>query len=83
MKPGDVLFSPGDRSVSCFVLLSGGMEIVQPTPKGEVPIVTYKPGQFSGEISLLSGQQCLATGRATEAGEFLELTPEQFRVAHR
>jgi thioredoxin reductase (NADPH) len=79
VKPGDIVFSPGDRSVSCFVVLSGGMEVVQPSPKGEVPIVSYKPGQFSGEISLLNGQQCLALGRVTEAGDFLELTPEQFR----
>ena len=31
VKPGDILFRPGDTGVPFFVLLSGHMEIVQPT----------------------------------------------------
>ncbi len=44
VEPGEILFEPGDSEVPFFVLLSGGMEIVQPDLTGERPIVTHGPG---------------------------------------
>src|SRR5205085_6496637 len=68
---GDILFEPNDTAVPFFVLLSGGMEIVQPSLEGERRIVEHGPGQFTGEMTMISGQQCLVRGRVTEGGEFL------------
>ena len=79
VEPGDILFEPDDTGVPFFVLLSGSMEIVQPDLKGERPIVTHGPGQFTGEITMISGQRCLVRGRVTEAGEFLEISPDGLR----
>ena len=76
---GDILFEPGDTEVPFFVLLSGSMEIVQPTIAGEREIATHRPGGFTGEITMISGQRCLVRGRVTEAGEFLEISGEDFR----
>lgn len=76
---GEILFKPGDTAVSFFVLLSGRMEIVQPTYKGEHPITTHSSGEFTGEVSMISGQKCLVLGRVTEAGDFLEMKPENLR----
>ena len=76
---GDVLFSPGQTSVPFFVLLSGSMEIVQPSLDGERSVAHHDPGAFTGEMTMISGQQCLVLGRVTEAGEFLELTSEALR----
>lgn len=76
---GDILFEPGDTEVPFFVLLSGKMEIVQPTITGEREIVTHHPAGFTGEITMISGQRCLVRGRVTEAGEFLEISAEDFR----
>jgi thioredoxin reductase (NADPH) len=75
VERGEVLFEPNDSGVPFFVLLSGNMEIVQPSLEGERPIATHGPGEFTGEITMISGQRCLARGRVTEAGEFLELVP--------
>jgi thioredoxin reductase (NADPH) len=72
--PGEILFEPGDSEVPFFVLLSGSMEIVQPDLGGEREIVKHGPGEFTGEMTMISGQRCLVRGRVTEAGEFLEIS---------
>jgi thioredoxin reductase (NADPH) len=77
--PGEILFAPDDTDVPFFVLLSGSMEITQPTIAGERQIATHRPGGFTGEITMISGQRCLALGRVTEAGEFLELSANELR----
>src|ERR1700757_4747959 len=79
VSPGDVLFRPGDTGVPMFVLLSGRMEIVQPTLYGERPIPPHAPGEFTGEVSMISHQRCLVLGRVTEAGEFLELKSQELQ----
>ncbi len=79
VEPGEILFRPNDTYVPFFVLLSGAMEIVQPGIDGERPITTHSAGAFTGEISMISGQRCLVLGRVTEAGEFLEVTPDGLR----
>jgi thioredoxin reductase (NADPH) len=76
------LFRPGDTAVPFFVLLSGRMEIVQPTPAldGERLVAQHDPGEFTGEMTMISGQRCLVVGRVTEDGEFLELSGDSLRT---
>jgi thioredoxin reductase (NADPH) len=80
VRMGDVLFQPGDLAVPFFVLLSGRMEIVQPALDGERMIARHEPGEFTGEMTMISGRQCLVIGRVTEDGEFLELSGENLRT---
>src|ERR1700684_3214530 len=80
VQAGEILFAPGDTNVPFFVLLSGRMEIVQPDLTGERPIVTHGPGEFTGEMTMISGHRCLVLGRTTEPGEFLELTGDGLRA---
>jgi thioredoxin reductase (NADPH) len=79
VEQGKILFEPGDMDVPFFTLLSGRMEIVQPGITGERPIATHGPGEFTGEITMISGKRCLVRGRVTEPGEFLELTGQGLR----
>jgi len=79
VQRGEILFQPNDTDVPFFVVLSGGMEIVQPTLDGERPIAAHGPGAFTGELTMISGQGALVRGRVTEPGEFLELTGEALR----
>jgi len=80
VKPGEILFEPGDTQVPFFVLLSGSMEIVQPSLSGEREIVKHaRPGEFTGEMTMISGQRCLVRGRVTAPGEFLEISAEGLR----
>lgn len=78
-KKDEILFEPGDISVPFFVLLTGAMQIVQPDLAGERLITTHGPGQFTGEMTMISGQRCLARARMTEAGNLLELSGEGLR----
>jgi thioredoxin reductase (NADPH) len=73
VQRGDILFEPGEAEMRFFVVLSGSMEIVQPSLDGERGIARHGPGEFTGEINMISGQRSLVTGRVTEPGVFLEL----------
>ena len=77
---GEILFQPNDTAVPFFVLLSGQMEIVQPTLDGERVVTTHNPGGFTGEMTMISGQRCLVRGRVTEPGEFIELSGDALRA---
>jgi CRP-like cAMP-binding protein len=79
VKKGEVLFELGDAIVPFFVLLSGSMEIVQPDPTGEGPLVTRGPGGFTGAMTIISARRSLVRGLMTEPGEFLELSAESLR----
>jgi thioredoxin reductase (NADPH) len=76
---GDILFEVGDTRVSMFVLLSGKMEIVQPDGESERPVAKHEAGEFTGETNMISGRRSLVRGRVTEAGEVLEISPENLR----
>ncbi|HLN14457.1 MAG TPA: FAD-dependent oxidoreductase [bacterium] len=75
----EILFDVGDTNVPCFVVLSGHVEIVQPDLTGERTITTYGPGQFTGEMTLISGHAALARARVTEPGEVLEVCGDDVR----
>lgn len=79
VKAGDILFNLGDATIPFFVLLSGSMEIVQPGLKGEQPVAAHGPGEFTGEMTMVSGRRSLVCGRVTEPGEFLEVSGNALR----
>jgi thioredoxin reductase (NADPH) len=79
VENGDILFEPGGTEVPLFVLLSGSMEIVQTDLTGERRVATHVPGEFTGEIAMISGQGALVRGRVTEPGEFLEISSDGLR----
>lgn len=76
VKRGEILFDQGDVGVHFFVFLSGGMEVVQPTCTGEKLITYHKiRGEFTGEVSMISGRRALVRGRVIEDGEVIEIDP--------
>jgi thioredoxin reductase (NADPH) len=79
VSASDILFNVGDEHMPMFIVLSGIMEVVQPTCSGERELVKHEPGGFSGEINMISGRRSLAQGRVAEAGEFLEVSRESLR----
>lgn len=76
---GEIVFDVGETRVPMFILLSGGMEIVQPGPEGERSVAKHDPGEFTGETNMISGRRSLVRARVTGAGEFLEISPENLR----
>jgi thioredoxin reductase (NADPH) len=80
VQAGEVLFEPGKLGMSCFVVLSGKLDIAVLSLSGEQVFVTYGPGQFSGEVVLISGGRAMSRGRVAESGEFLELSGDALRT---
>ncbi len=48
VRAGEILFEPGEPGISCFVVLSGKLEIVMTRLSGEHVFVTYRSGRFLG-----------------------------------
>jgi thioredoxin reductase (NADPH) len=76
---GDVLFSADDSDVPFFILLSGSMEIVQPDMNGERLVASHAPGEFTGEMTMITGHHSLVCGRMTDPGEVLEMSGNGLR----
>jgi thioredoxin reductase (NADPH) len=70
---GEMLINQGDVITPFFVIISGRLDIVQPTDQGEIAIVQHGPGQFTGELNMLTGRRSLVCARMGEAGEVIEL----------
>ena len=76
---GQTIIREGEPADSFFILTRGAASVRQNGPDGEREISTLKPGDFFGEIGLLSGTVRNATVRATAPTEVLELDAEGFR----
>ena len=77
IERGEVLYEQGDSSAPFFVVVSGELEVVQPSVPVEILVTVYEPGQFTGEVGTLSGRPTLFRMRATKPGEVIELDREQ------
>ena len=60
---GETVFRAGQADIDLFVVESGAIEIHNPTD-GHRLIVTHGPGQFSGDIDLLTGRPVIVTAVA-------------------
>jgi thioredoxin reductase (NADPH) len=60
----------------CFVVLSGKLDIVITRLFDEHIFATHGPGNFSGDMVLISGAGSMARGRVAEPGEFLEVSAD-------
>ena len=76
VRPGEVLLDVGAAFSRMFVVVRGGIEIVQVAEGAEKVVAALGPGQFTGEVNLLSGRRSLVRIRATEQGEVVELDRE-------
>jgi thioredoxin reductase (NADPH) len=79
VRAGEVLFAEGDRNRSFFVVLEGSIEIVGHSKGVAHVVAVHHPGQFSGDVDMLSGRAILVTGRAAEGGRVLELSNADLR----
>jgi thioredoxin reductase (NADPH) len=79
VSAGEMLFSQGDVNIPFFVVVSGRIDIVQPSEQGEFTIVQHGPGEFTGELTMLTGRRALVNGRVGEGGEVIELHPEELQ----
>ena len=60
-----------------FVITAGRVEVIRPSGTTETLVAVHGPGQFTGEVNMLSGRPALVRSRASESGEVIELDREQ------
>lgn len=73
---GEILVTAGERNTPFFVVRSGQVEMFRPSGDTEAQVTIHGPGQFNGEINLLSGRRTLGTARVLESGEIVEMDRE-------
>jgi thioredoxin reductase (NADPH) len=76
---GEALFEAGEASYELFVVLEGEVEVVRLEGTEAIPIATYGPGGFVGELNLLTGQRRFLTARATRRSVVLVVEQAEFR----
>jgi thioredoxin reductase (NADPH) len=79
VQKGQVLAEPGDR-LPTYIVLSGSIEVVQPTLSGETLIVVHTAGSFSGDVGTLRGIGTVVRMRVREAGEVLTIDEAHLRT---
>ena len=77
VQPGEVLIEQGDTSVPFFVVITGEVEILRPLGTRETLITVHDPGEFTGEVNMLSGRRSLVRARVTKPGKVIELDHQQ------
>ena len=80
MRPvsrGEVLIAAGKPAPKFFVVSTGSIEAVNLTSDVEATVTTFRAGQFTGEVTLLSGRRALVTLRVGEPGEVIEVDRDQ------
>ena len=77
IRAGEVLVEAGAHTLPFFVVTAGQVEVVRPTGSVETAVAVHGPGQFTGEVNMLSGRPALLRSRAKESGQVIELDREQ------
>ncbi|HEY6270397.1 MAG TPA: FAD-dependent oxidoreductase [Terriglobales bacterium] len=77
IQQGELLVEQATTHLPFFVVLSGEIEAVRPTGKEETFVTAVGPGQFTGEVTLLTGRRALVRVRVSKSGEAVELSRDQ------
>ena len=72
VAPGEVLVQAGETAARVFIVVAGRIDVVRPAAVEEV-VVSFTPGMFTGEATMLSGRRGLAQIRAGTEGEVIEV----------
>jgi len=79
LAAGDIIFAQGDPTYHFYVVLEGQIRVTKKVGAEEKLLTIHEPGQFTGDISILTGQPSIATARAIGKARVLEIKPEDFQ----
>lgn len=89
---GETIFREGSKATNCYVITHGKVRIYKKASGGEsIPLGFVKPGEFLGEMAMLSGERRSASAVADtkikaiviDHAEFVVLLKEQHPFASR
>ena len=82
IRAGEVLIHPGEQTTRLFIVIDGELTVVRSpdvvgAARGEARepevVIVFGPGQFNGEVGILSGRRGFVEIRATQPGEVIEV----------
>jgi thioredoxin reductase (NADPH) len=76
VRNGEILYEPSQPNVPLFIVLEGSVSITRSGEDDKI-LAIREPGQFTGEMSVISGNRSLLTARVTADGTLLELTRDK------
>lgn len=79
LNAGDLLFSEGDPIYHFYVVLEGEIRVTKRVGGEEQVLTVHQQGQFTGEISMLTGDPALATARSIGFSRVLAIEPDAFK----
>jgi thioredoxin reductase (NADPH) len=77
-EDGQVVFRAGQPDLDLFVVESGGLEIINPSDDNR-HVITHGPGQFAGDIDLLTRRPVIVTGIAKGHTRLLRVPNSRIR----
>src|ERR1700675_632624 len=77
-EDGETIFRAGDAEIDLYVIESGAIEILNPSD-GNRSVVTHGPGQFAGDIDLLTRRPVIVTGVARGHTELMRVPGARLR----
>ena len=80
IRAGEVLFELGEQHARFFLVLEGAIEIVRPVDGHEERITVHGPGEFTGEINMLSSRRAIVRARAVGDGSIVVVDREHLRA---
>jgi thioredoxin reductase (NADPH) len=76
---GEVLFRAGDADYDFYVVIDGSVAVVDQHGDVERTLASHGPGEFVGELGLLTGGIAFASGVVAQQGELLEIPAAKLR----
>ena len=78
-EAGALIFREGSKAANCYVITKGKVQILKRTRKGEnIPLAVVKPGEFLGEMAMLSGECRSASAIALSRVEAMVINHAEF-----
>ena len=77
---GETLFyARGQPEHEFYVVLEGGLKVTRRVAGEDALLVVHEPGQYTGALSMFTGEPSIATGRATAPTRVLRLQAADFK----
>ena len=78
-RDGEVLFHVGDRDFKFFIVKSGEVEIVDQSGDTPKTVTVHRPGEFTGDVSHLTGSPSVVSAIARGECEVYEVSADVLR----
>lgn len=81
VRAGETLFAAGDCNFCFYVVIEGAIAIVEDSSGAEKLVRMHLPGEFTGDVDMLTGRRALITARAETDGKVVEMSTSELRHA--